>query len=962
VLSIRKLVFTAAVCILAAMAAAQTPRVEVLTRNYDNQRTGANTRETVLNASNVNAHQFGKLFQLPVDDQIYAGLLYAANVPVGARRHNVLYAATVNNSVYAYDADQPGPPLWFRNFNGDGRPTRNTEVGHACGNYQDFIGNIGIVGTPVISPTRTMYFVTRTVEGGNTFERLHAIDIATGRERPGSPKLIQARVPGAGEDSIRGVVTFNAVTHNQRSALAYQDGTVYIAFASFCDTRPYHGWMMAYDTTTLAQTGVFNSTPNNRESGIWMSGAGPGFDRDGNLYVTTGNGTFDGQTEFGETLLKLQKRTLHPLDFFAVSNYNTLNEFDLDFGTQGPTMLPGTNLLAVGGKEGKVYVVDTTAMGRTFGGDLQLPQVLQAVDLSVRPMQGHHMHNSIPAWKGPDGLNIYTWGESDFLRAYRFDPATRKFNHTPFATGDILPTMGMPSGMMTLSADGSKAGTGIVWATMPRIGDANQALVPGNLSAFNAETLKLLWTSNGPGDDIFSFAKGSPPVVANGKVYAASVSRFVSVFGLRSGSTNVENLALNKPAIGSAPCEPDQTADKAVDGDSQGGPMHKWCSAAAHPFLEIDLGKPMEVGRFVVEHAGAGSDDLQMNTREFNIQVSNDKLWYDTVVDVWTNIQAITTHDVTPVTARYVRLNIQVPNQVGSDRANIYEFQVFPPITPRTPAPFKPAPMPASLAQAVPTRPSLPAAPADVAAPPADAEGTVQHVAMKVLRAGTGDERPGTGDCVRVRFSMWERDGTLVASSLGDSEIMCVREAIVGVADALRSMVAGEKRRVWIPADTTWRLGQRHHMAARPEDAEAPPHRDLTCDLELVSVLKAPLAPKYLLEPSPRALQTASGLAYEILKPGTGTVHPTPTSTVRIHFNGWTTEGTLFESTTMNNHPALVSLSNVMPGWREGISYLTPGAKARFWIPANLAFGMDPLDRYNPRGPLVYEIELIDIQ
>jgi hypothetical protein len=245
---------------------------QVLTRAYDNQRTGANLSEKTLKPSNVNSGHFGKLFMLPVDDQIYAGLLYAANVRIAGGRHNVLYVATVNNSVYAFDADRFGAPLWYRNFNGDGRPTRNTEVGQACKDgYKDFIGNIGIIGTPVIGPGSTMYFVTRTVEGAGTVQRLHAIDITTGTDRPQSPQIIEAMVPGIGDGSGNSMVSFNPVTANQRPALSLANGTLYIGWASFCDTRPYHGWMISYDPSTLAQTGVLNTSPNGNMAGIWMS-------------------------------------------------------------------------------------------------------------------------------------------------------------------------------------------------------------------------------------------------------------------------------------------------------------------------------------------------------------------------------------------------------------------------------------------------------------------------------------------------------------------------------------------------------------------------------------------------------------------------------------------------------------------------------------------------------------------
>jgi peptidylprolyl isomerase len=466
-----------------------------------------------------------------------------------------------------------------------------------------------------------------------------------------------------------------------------------------------------------------------------------------------------------------------------------------------------------------------------------------------------------------------------------------------------------------------------------------------------------------------NFAKGSPPVVANGKVYVASISNFVSVYGLREGAKEPKtpNLALNRQVTATAPCEPTQTADKAVNGSAQSGPTDKWCSSAEKPYLQIDLGKPVEVGRFVVEHAGAGGDDFLQNTREFNIEVSQDGEHFQQVVDVWNNIQSITTHDIRPTTARYVRMNIVQPAQLEAaaavaNVANIYEFEVLPPVVPvRSDLPA-PAKANASLAAADPPV-KTPPAPPDVAAPAGeDVEYTTSHVAMKVLQAGSGDDRPEVNDCVLARFNMWERDGELFASSLNDAEIVCVRTAILGISQALRRMVPGEKRRVWIPADATYRMGQMHRMHARPEEDEAPPHEDLTCDIELVKVLHAPPTPTHLTAPPLNALHTASGLAYELLSPGSGTAHPAPNSTVKVHFTGWTNDGTLFESTMMTGHPAVLSLAAAMPGWREGVTHMTVGQKARFWIPAALAFGTQPADRFNPAGDLIYEIELLGIQ
>ncbi len=671
------LILVVAVCTSAVTLQAQASgHFQVLTRAYDNQRTAANLSEKKLKPGKINSAHFGKLFMLSVDDQIYGGLLYAANLHIGGHKHNVLFVTTVNNSVYAFDSDRLAEPLWYRNFNGSGRPTRNTEVGQACRIYRDFIGNIGIVGTPVIGPDQTMYFVTRTVEPSGTVQRLHAIDITTGNERPNSPKVIEASVLGKGDDSDGARVRFNPLTENQRPALALNNGVVYIGWASFCDTRPYHGWIMSYDAKTLAQLGVFNATPNGNMGGVWMSGAGPAFDSAGNLYVSTGNGTYD-QTDYGESLIKLEARTLRVLDYFTPSNFNTLNDFDLDFGTQGPTILPGTNLLVIGGKEGKMYVVDITKLGGQAPGDIQIPQVVQAVDATVRPTISHHMHNAIPAWRSAQGLNVYVWGESDFLRIFRLNDSTRKFDVPAVATGSILPPSGMPGGMMTVSANGSRSGTGILWAAIPRLGDANQMTVPGDLYAFNAENLDLLWSSSGAGDDPLNFAKGSPPIVADGKVFVASISNFVSVYGLRKKGPERQDLALHAHATGSAPCDPTETPDKAVNGSTEAGPADKWCSSAPAPFLQLDFGRLETVGRFVVEHAGAGGDDFNLNTSDFNIQVSTDGTNFQTVASVAGNVQSITTHDIPPTPARFVRLNVLNPSGAPQQQANIYEFQVF---------------------------------------------------------------------------------------------------------------------------------------------------------------------------------------------------------------------------------------------------------------------------------------------
>ncbi len=648
----------------------------VLTRNYDNQRTGANLKETILNVSNVNSSQFGKIFMLPVDDQVYAGVLYVPSLPIAGGTHNVVYIETVNNSVYAFDADTPQTVLWQRNFNNGGRPSSHTEVGQSCGNYEDFQGNIGIVGTPVIDPTtRTLYFVSRTVESGQTYQRLHAISILTGLERTNSPVVISASVTGTGDGGTS--VVFNTITQNQRAALALSKGVVYIGWASFCDTKPYHGWLMAYDKTALTQMAVFNDTANGTEGGIWMSGGGPAFDASGNLYVATGNGSWDANPDFGQTVLKLAPGTLALLDYFTPSNYNTLNQGDYDLGSSGPTFAPGSSLLAAGGKTGTAYLLNSTNLGHEVSGDTQIPQEWQAVNTTIVPNASHHIHNASPWWTSPEGLNLYIWGEDDYLHGFRVDTTAETVDTTPFASGSILPPQGMPGGMLVVSADASQAGTGIVWAAVPRYGDANHAGVPGNLYAFNAETLDLLWSSTGVGDDLFNFSKGSAPVVVNGKAYVGTLSNFVDVYGLKTGAVN-QNLAYLKAASSTnALCNSSQGPAQAVNGSFSMGLNDKWCSTDPSPSLVVDLGANYNVRRFVIDHAGAGGESFSLNTLAYNIDLSTDGVTYANVAAITNNTISITTTDIPATLGRYVRLDVITPTQNGNTDTRIYELQVY---------------------------------------------------------------------------------------------------------------------------------------------------------------------------------------------------------------------------------------------------------------------------------------------
>ncbi|HEU5233325.1 MAG TPA: FKBP-type peptidyl-prolyl cis-trans isomerase [Terriglobales bacterium] len=253
-------------------------------------------------------------------------------------------------------------------------------------------------------------------------------------------------------------------------------------------------------------------------------------------------------------------------------------------------------------------------------------------------------------------------------------------------------------------------------------------------------------------------------------------------------------------------------------------------------------------------------------------------------------------------------------------------------------------------------------APPDVAAAPPDAQVMPSGLAMKVLQPGTGSEHPVSNDCVTVSFVAWKTDGSLFSTSttMDDADVLCLNASIMGISEALKQMVVGEKRRLWIPEDLTFHEGH-HHVQRRPEDEE-PPHKDLTFDLQLLSILKAPPTPENLTQAPADATRTSSGLAYLILKPGMGTAHPSITSKVTAHFTSWRSDGRIFETTVMTNHPAMVSVASSPTGWREAITSMVPGEKARFWIPAALAFGEKPANRFNPPGDLVCEIELISVE
>ncbi len=527
------------------------PEISVLTQHNDLNRTGWNSKEKLLNHSNVTSSKFGCIGTLSVDDQIYAQPLIVTNITVANHSGNVLYVATVNNSVYAFNADDvsDGAPLWQTNLNPTGQRTPDVsdltdpQEGSPCGgNYKDFSGRIGLVGTPVIDTiNQTLYVATKSVDNNGIFYAyLNAIDIKTGMPKPGSPHLITAEVNGNGVGNINGKVDYLAKYQNQRPALLFLNNTVYVASASHCDWGPYHGWILGFDATTLNLKYTFNATPDGWAGGIWMAGEGISVGADGNLYAVTGNGTTTPDntnlsTGRSESLLKLSPQ-LQLLDWFTPSNYDYLDQQDLDYGSDGALIVPNTTYTVSGSKEGFSYVIDYNNMGRF---NVTNSQVKDTLEFNPQRQGSVHVHGSPVYANLGNGEFVYAWSESFKLRQFTFDRNAVTFSKN-FNQGSRNLDNGMPGAMLSLSSDGADTSSAIVWACFPFSGNANNQVRPGSIAAYRANDVSTgeIWNSDqNKNDALGNFAKFNSPTIANGKVFAPTFSKAVKIYGAGCASS-----------------------------------------------------------------------------------------------------------------------------------------------------------------------------------------------------------------------------------------------------------------------------------------------------------------------------------------------------------------------------------------------------------------------------------------
>ncbi len=668
-------------------------QVNVVTQHNDLGRTGWNNQETTLTATNVNSNSFGLLYTRNVDDQVFAQPLVVSGVNIPSKgQKNIVYICTVNNTIYAFDADDVSvPAYWQINYTPSGyRPAVKTDMhpGLCGGNYNDFSNNIGIVGTPVIDTlTSTLYFVTKLastaagVVDNHTyandeysytttgfFQYLHAVDLATGAEKFNGPVSITGSATGQGDGNVSGVISFDPRRQFNRGGLALSNGIVYIPYAAHCDWNPAHGWLIGYDASSLQQRMAYISTPNDGRGGIWMSGAAPAVDASGNIYFTTGN-AYDNENGFtdlpsttanrGESVIKLTPNTLDHTatalnisSYFTPSNYKYLNDADLDFSMQ-TLLIPNTNFLLTGCKSTAIYLLDKTNLGgfSSSGPD----NVLQSISFSSNAQ----MHSSFAYFGGTTNQYVCQFSENTLLKSYKVGSTSLG---TP-VSGSVSGPNGSSGAYMSVSSNGSDPASAVLWISHAINGcNANQQICPGVLRAVRADDVTTeLWNSNmSSTDNVGNFAKMNCPTIANGKVYLNTFSNQLAVYGLTANATRcVTNVALNKTGLASSIESSSYPASDAFDGNTN----TRWSSQYSDAqWLYVDLGAEYDICQISISWENALGKD-------FTIDVSDD-------ASTWTTAQAFTgnTSLFSSVTgnfrARYVRMN-------GTKRGTSYGYSIY---------------------------------------------------------------------------------------------------------------------------------------------------------------------------------------------------------------------------------------------------------------------------------------------
>lgn len=529
-----RLGFFALLCVSAATFASNlcAGQTNVLTYRNDNQRTAENLSETVLTPANVQSATFGKLFSFPVDGLVDAQPLVVSGLTIANGKHEVVFAVTENDSVYAFDA-ATGATYWQVSVLGTGETASDNR---GCSQVEP---TIGITSTPVIDlqsgPHGTIYVVGMSKDSsGNYHQRLHALDITTGAEEFGGPAVIQATYPGTGDNSSHGTVVFDPKQYKERTALILVNGIIYTSWASHCDARPYTGWTMGYNEATLAQTSVLNFTPNGNEGALWGAGGGLSADTSGNLFFDVANGTFDTTLnssgfpdlgDYGNAFVKVApvSGVLTPLDYWTMDNTTVESGRDTDLGSGGVLLLPDLmdsmgNIRHFGtgaGKDTNIYLFDRDNMGK-FDSASNGTLYQEVAD----GLAGGSWAS--PAWFNG---NLYYGGVNDVIRSFRMNPETLMLGVTPTSTTPAANPYPYPGASPSVSANGTSEA--ILWT----VENTSPTAV---LHAYDATNLATeFYNSNQApsGRDQFANNKYITPTIANGEVFVGT-PRSVVVFGL----------------------------------------------------------------------------------------------------------------------------------------------------------------------------------------------------------------------------------------------------------------------------------------------------------------------------------------------------------------------------------------------------------------------------------------------
>jgi beta-lactam-binding protein with PASTA domain len=496
---------------------------DIVTSRYDNARSGVNSHETILTTANVNSTSFGKLGEFTVDGQIDGQVLYLnqLNIP-GTGLTNVIYAATENDSVYAFNADSvsgiTGTFLWKTSV----VPAGESPVDSAslpCGN----LSFNGITATPVIDRNlNAIYVVAMTKDGsGNIIDRIHALDLTTGSELFGGPTTITATYPGTGGNSSGGVVTFLPNVQHDRAALLESNGVIYTTWSGLDgDCGSYSAWVITYNASTLAPAGAIDLVPNDAWGGMWMGGGGPAVDAAGNVYVITGNGATAHDTPgtnnyYGNSFVKLSNSgSLSVADYFTPLNTVSEDDADEDFGSAGPVLLPDlvdannvTQHLAIGaGKDGNMYVVSRDNMGQF---NAAANQIHQQIQISNRENFYSPVYFNGTVYVGPSGTPVEAYAMTQTMLP---------------TTPTSQTTQSIGSGV-TISANGTS--NGIVWVVSNN-SQAMYAFDANNLATQLYNTTQAAANRDKPASISGHFIA---PMIMNGKVFFGTGST-VAVYGL----------------------------------------------------------------------------------------------------------------------------------------------------------------------------------------------------------------------------------------------------------------------------------------------------------------------------------------------------------------------------------------------------------------------------------------------